>query len=82
MYNIGRQFTEELLKDNECLQFQIALLEDAQSGACTDNMNKTAEGTGEEHQGELAMGTNVYIAKPVQFSHVIKTTQELLPGVQ
>jgi hypothetical protein len=35
LYNMGKQFTEELLKENERLRYRIALLEEQQGGAHT-----------------------------------------------
>jgi nitrate/nitrite-specific signal transduction histidine kinase len=40
LYNMGKQFTEELLKENERLRYRIALLEEQQGGAHTNNLNK------------------------------------------
>jgi len=40
LYNMGRQFTEELLKENERLRFQLARMEGQGSTEHTGNLNK------------------------------------------
>lgn len=40
LFNMGKQFTEELLKENEKLRYRIALLEEQQNAGHTNNLNK------------------------------------------
>ena len=40
LYNMGKQFTEELLKENERLRYRIAMLEEQQGGSHSNNLNK------------------------------------------
>jgi transcriptional regulator with GAF, ATPase, and Fis domain len=40
LYNMGKQFTEELLKENERLRYRVALLEEQQGGTHSNNLNK------------------------------------------
>lgn len=40
LFNMGRQFTEELLKENERLRYKIALLEEQQNVTHTNNLQR------------------------------------------